>query len=716
AAQQGIADELEKEFAQAEQRLQQRLSLTPTIRFPDNLPVSQKQQAIADAIRDHQVVIVAGETGSGKTTQLPKICLSLGRGVKGLIGHTQPRRLAARTVANRIAEELETSLGGCVGYKVRFNDQVSDATQIKLMTDGILLAEIQQDRLLMQYDTIIIDEAHERSLNIDFLLGYLRELLPRRPDLKVIITSATIDPQRFSRHFNHAPVVEVSGRTYPVEVRYRPVVSDVDESDRDQLQAIFDAVDELGQESNGDILIFMSGEREIRDTADALSRRDLPHTEILPLYARLSNAEQNRVFQPHGGRRIVLATNVAETSLTVPGIKYVIDPGTARISRYSYRTKVQRLPIEPVSQASANQRKGRCGRVSEGICIRLYSEEDFLSRPEFTDPEILRTNLASVILQMTALGLGDISAFPFVEAPDKRNIQDGVRLLEELGAITEEENGRYRLTPSGRQLAQLPVDPRLARMVLEAQKYGCVREVMIIVAALSIQDPRERPAEKQQAADEKHRRFADKESDFIAFVNLWNYLQEQQKALSGNAFRRQCKVDYLNYLRVREWQDIYTQLRQVVRELGMPVNSEPAPYREIHTALLTGLLSHIGLKDAEKQEFSGARNARFAIFPGSALFKKPPKWTMVAELVETSRLWGRIAARIDPEWIEPLAQHLIKRSYSEPHWEKAQGAVMAMEKVTLYGLPIVSARKVNYGPIDPQLSRELFIRHALVEG
>ena len=715
AAQQGIADELEKEFAQAEQRLQQRLRLTPTIRFPDNLPVSQKQQAIADAIRDHQVVIVAGETGSGKTTQLPKICLTLGRGVKGLIGHTQPRRLAARTVANRIAEELETSLGGCVGYKVRFNDQVSDATQVKLMPDGILLAEIQQDRLLMQYDTIIIDEAHERSLNIDFLLGYLRELLPRRPDLKVIITSATIDPQRFSRHFNEAPVVEVSGRTYPVEVRYRPVVNDVDDSDRDQLQAIFDAVDELGQESNGDILVFMSGEREIRDTADALSRRDLPHTEILPLYARLSNAEQNRVFQSHSGRRIVLATNVAETSLTVPGIKYVIDPGTARISRYSYRTKVQRLPIEPVSQASANQRKGRCGRVSEGICIRLYSEEDFLSRPAFTDPEILRTNLASVILQMTALGLGDIGAFPFVEAPDKRNIQDGVRLLEELGAITEEE-GRYRLTPSGRQLAQLPVDPRLARMVLEAQKYGCVREVMIIVAALSIQDPRERPVEKQQAADEKHRRFADKESDFIAFVNLWNYLQEQQKALSGNAFRRQCKTDYLNYLRVREWQDIYTQLRQVVRELGMPVNSEPAPYREIHSALLTGLLSHIGLKDAEKQEFSGARNARFSIFPGSALFKKPPKWAVVAELVETSRLWGRIAARIDPEWIEPLAQHLLKRSYSEPHWEKTQGAVMAMEKVTLYGLPIVNARKVNYGKIDPQLSRELFIRHALVEG
>ena len=716
AAWEGIAAELDQAFTQAEQHLLQRQAATPTIRFPENLPVSQKQQAIADAIRDHQVVIVAGETGSGKTTQLPKICLTLGRGVKGLIGHTQPRRLAARTVANRIADELETSLGGCVGYKVRFNDQVSDHTQVKLMTDGILLAEIQQDRLLMQYDTIIIDEAHERSLNIDFLLGYLRELLPRRPDLKVIITSATIDPQRFSRHFNNAPVIEVSGRTYPVEVRYRPVVNDVEDSERDQLQAIFDAVDELGEESRGDILIFMSGEREIRDTADALSKRDLPHTEILPLYARLSNAEQNRVFQPHSGRRIVLATNVAETSLTVPGIKYVIDPGTARISRYSYRTKVQRLPIEPISQASANQRKGRCGRVSDGICIRLYAEEDFLSRPAFTDPEILRTNLASVILQMTALGLGDISAFPFVEAPDKRNIQDGVRLLEELGAISEEENGRYRLTPSGRQLAQLPVDPRLARMVLEAQKYGCVREVMIITAALSIQDPRERPVEKQQAADEKHRRFADKESDFIAFVNLWNYLQEQQKALSGNAFRRQCKTDYLNYLRVREWQDIYTQLRQVVRELGMPVNSEPAPYREVHTALLTGLLSHIGLKDVEKQEYSGARNARFSIFPGSALFKKPPKWTMVAELVETSRLWGRIAARIDPEWIEPIAQHLLKRSYSEPHWEKAQGAVMATEKVTLYGLPIVNARKVNYGKIDPQLSRELFIRHALVEG
>ncbi|MFG6074791.1 ATP-dependent RNA helicase HrpA [Erwinia sp. OPT-41] len=715
AAQQAIADELSGEIVAAEQRVALRKAATPTIRYPENLPVSQKKQEIAEAIRDHQVVIVAGETGSGKTTQLPKICMELGRGITGLIGHTQPRRLAARTVADRIAAELETSLGGCVGYKVRFNDQVSETTQVKLMTDGILLAEIQQDRLLMQYDTIIIDEAHERSLNIDFLLGYLRELLPRRPDLKIIITSATIDPQRFSRHFHHAPVIEVSGRTYPVEVRYRPIVEEADDTERDQLQAIFDAVDELGQESRGDILIFMSGEREIRDTADALNRRDLPHTEILPLYARLSNAEQNRVFQSHSGRRIVLATNVAETSLTVPGIKYVIDPGTARISRYSFRTKVQRLPIEPISQASANQRKGRCGRVSEGICIRLYSEEDFLSRPAFTDPEILRTNLASVILQMTALGLGDIGAFPFVEAPDKRNIQDGVKLLEELGAITLDDQ-HYKLTPSGRSLAQLPVDPRLAKMVLEAQKYACTREVMIITAALSIQDPRERPVEKQQASDEKHRRFADKESDFLSFVNLWNYLQEQQKALSSSQFRRLCKTDYLNYLRVREWQDIYTQLRQVVRELGIPLNSEPADFRGVHTALLTGLLSHIGQKDVEKQEYSGARNARFSIFPGSGLFKKPPKWTMVAELVETSRLWGRIAARIEPEWIEPLAQHLIKRSYSEPHWEKGQGAVMASEKVTLYGLPIVAARKVNYGPIDPVLSRELFIRHALVEG
>lgn len=700
------------------QKIINRQAVCPTIKYPENLPVSQKKDEIYKAIRDHQVVIIAGETGSGKTTQIPKICLELGRGIKGLIGHTQPRRLAARAVANRLAEELETSVGSAVGYKVRFSDHISDNTLVKLMTDGILLAELQNDRLLKQYDTLIIDEAHERSLNIDFILGYLRQLLPKRPDLKVIITSATIDPERFSRHFHHAPIIEVSGRTYPVEVRYRPVIAEDSDGERDQLEAIIDAVDELGHEGPGDILVFMSGEREIRDTADALNKLNLRHTEVLPLFARLSNSDQNRIFQSHAGRRIVLTTNVAETSLTVPGIKYVIDTGYARISRYSYRTKVQRLPIEPISQASANQRKGRCGRVSDGICIRLYSEDDFLSRPEFTDPEILRTNLASVILQMTSIGLGDIGAFPFVQPPDKRNIQDGVRLLEELGAIDQNATvkGNYRLTLIGRQLAQLPVDPRLARMVLEARHHGCVREVMVITSALSIQDPRERPLEKQQASDEKHRRFADKDSDFIAFLKLWDFLKEQQKELSSSQFRKLCRQDYLNYLRVREWQDVYTQLRQVVKEVGLPVNSQDADYRSIHVSLLSGLLSHIGQKDTDKQEYTGARNARFSIFPGSGLFKKPPKWAMVAELVETNRLWGRIAARIEPEWIEPLATHLVKHHYSEPHWQKSQGATMAKEKVTLYGLPIVASRLINYSKIDPMLCRELFIRHALVEG
>nr|WP_315903469.1 ATP-dependent RNA helicase HrpA [Photorhabdus temperata] len=700
------------------QKIINRQAVCPTIKYPENLPVSQKKDEIYKAIRDHQVVIIAGETGSGKTTQIPKICLELGRGIKGLIGHTQPRRLAARAVANRLAEELETSVGSAVGYKVRFSDHISDNTLVKLMTDGILLAELQNDRLLKQYDTLIIDEAHERSLNIDFILGYLRQLLPKRPDLKVIITSATIDPERFSRHFHHAPIIEVSGRTYPVEVRYRPVIAEDSDGERDQLEAIIDAVDELGHEGPGDILVFMSGEREIRDTADALNKLNLRHTEVLPLFARLSNSDQNRIFQSHAGRRIVLATNVAETSLTVPGIKYVIDTGYARISRYSYRTKVQRLPIEPISQASANQRKGRCGRVSDGICIRLYSEDDFLSRPEFTDPEILRTNLASVILQMTSIGLGDIGAFPFVQPPDKRNIQDGVRLLEELGAIDQNATvkSNYRLTLIGRQLAQLPVDPRLARMVLEARHHGCVREVMVITSALSIQDPRERPLEKQQASDEKHRRFADKDSDFIAFLKLWDFLKEQQKELSSSQFRKLCRQDYLNYLRVREWQDVYTQLRQVVKEVGLPVNSQDADYRSIHVSLLSGLLSHIGQKDTDKQEYTGARNARFSIFPGSGLFKKPPKWAMVAELVETNRLWGRIAARIEPEWIEPLATHLVKHHYSEPHWQKSQGATMAKEKVTLYGLPIVASRLINYSKIDPMLCRELFIRHALVEG
>ena len=692
-------------------------SLPNHIDFPSNLPVVEKKQAIYEAIKHHQVVIIAGETGSGKTTQIPKICLELGLGVKGYIGHTQPRRLAARSVANRIAEELKTEIGQLVGYKVRFSDHVSDSTLIKLMTDGILLAEIQQDKLLLQYDTIIIDEAHERSLNIDFILGYLKQLLPKRPDLKVIITSATIDVERFSNHFNHAPIIEVSGRTYPVEVRYRPVIfSEDSESDKNSdFQPIINAIDELSLESAGDILIFLTGEREIRDLADTLRKLELKHTEILPLYARLSASEQNRIFHPHNGRRIVLATNVAETSLTVPGIKYVIDPGLARISRYSYRTKVQRLPIEPISQASANQRKGRCGRTSDGICIRLYDEQDFLSRPEFTEPEILRTNLASVILQMTSLGLGDIAAFPFVESPDSRYIRDGIRLLEELGAIYTKHH-HYHLTDIGRILSQLPIDPRLARMLVEARQLGCIKEVMIITAALSIQDPRERPFDKQQASDEKHRRFADKESDFISFINLWNYIASQQAELSGNQFRRLCQKEYLNYLRIREWQDVYTQIRQTVKQLAFPINSQLADYRSLHIALLSGLLSHVGMKEIEKHEYIGARNIKFAIFPNSAIFKNQPKWCIASELVETSRLWGRTAAKIEAEWIEPIAKYLVKYSYSEPRWSKKQGTTIANEKVTLYGLPIVASRTVNYSKIDPILSRSLFIRHALVEG
>lgn len=595
------------------------------------------------------------------------------------------------------------------------------------MTDGILLAEIQTDRELRAYDTIIIDEAHERSLNIDFLLGYLAQLLPKRPDLKVVITSATIDPERFSRHFGDAPIIEVSGRTYPVEVRYRPLLEEVGEdaedtadADRDQITAIIDAVEELRGEGQGDILVFLSGEREIRDTADALEKRKFPFTEVLPLYARLSHAEQHRVFQPHTGRRIVLATNVAETSLTVPGIKYVIDPGFARISRYSHRTKVQRLPIEPVSQASANQRKGRCGRTSDGICIRLYSEEDFLARPEFTDAEILRTNLASVILQMTAAGLGDIEKFPFIDPPDHRNIRDGVQLLQELGALEpDQKDPRKRLTQTGRKLAQLPVDPRLARMVLEADRNGCAREVMVIAAALSIQDPRERPADKQAQADQQHARFKDETSDFLAYLNLWRYVREQQRERGSSSFRRMCKQEYLNFLRIREWQDIYTQLRTVAKQMGIHLNDQDAEPDRVHVSLLAGLLSHIGMKDVKdgnKNEYLGARNAKFAIFPGSALSRKQPRFVMSAELVETSRLWARVNAKIEPDWVEPLAEHLLKRTYSEPHWEKDQAAVMAYEKVTLYGVPIVAQRKVNYGRIDPEASRELFIRNALVEG
>ncbi|MEU2955395.1 ATP-dependent RNA helicase HrpA [Streptomyces xanthochromogenes] len=718
-ARQAVLDEIAAEAQKSAERVARRSARMPEVSYPEQLPVSQKKDEILEAIRDHQVVIVAGETGSGKTTQIPKICIELGRGVRGMIGHTQPRRIAARTVADRIAEELKTPLGEAVGWKVRFTDQVDqDATFVKLMTDGILLAEIQTDRELRGYDTIIIDEAHERSLNIDFLLGYLAQLLPRRPDLKVVITSATIDPERFSRHFGDAPIVEVSGRTYPVEVRYRPLLEeDSEDADRDQITAICDAVDELQAEGPGDVLVFLSGEREIRDTADALIKKNLRSTEVLPLYARLSHAEQHRVFQQHSGRRIVLATNVAETSLTVPGIKYVIDPGTARISRYSHRTKVQRLPIEPVSQASANQRKGRCGRTSDGICIRLYSEDDFLTRPEFTDAEILRTNLASVILQMTAAGLGDIEKFPFIDPPDHRNIRDGVQLLQELGALDPtEKDPKKRLTQQGRKLSQLPVDPRLARMVLEADRNGCVREVMVIAAALSIQDPRERPSDKQTQADQQHARFKDETSDFLAFLNLWRYVREQQKERGSSSFRRMCKQEYLNFLRIREWQDIYSQLRTVAKTMGIHLNEEDAPEQSVHTSLLAGLLSHIGLKDTDKNEYLGARSAKFAIFPGSALFKKQPKLVMSAELVETSRLWARVNAKIEPEWVEPLAQHLVKRTYSEPHWEKDQAAVMAYERVTLYGVPIVANRKVNYGRIDAEASRELFIRNALVEG
>ncbi|MFJ8823660.1 ATP-dependent RNA helicase HrpA [Streptomyces sp. NPDC102467] len=733
-----IDAEAEKAEARMATRRERRAALDVT--YPEQLPVSQKKDEIAAAIRDHQVVIVAGETGSGKTTQIPKICLDLGRGVRGMIGHTQPRRIAARTVAERVADELHTPLGEAVGWKVRFTDQVAqDSTFVKLMTDGILLAEIQTDRELRAYDTIIIDEAHERSLNIDFLLGYLAQLLPKRPDLKVVITSATIDPERFSRHFGDAPIVEVSGRTYPVEVRYRPLLEedpdDSADSDRDQITAITDAVEELQREGEGDILVFLSGEREIRDTADALEKKKFRFTEVLPLYARLSHAEQHRVFQQHTGRRVVLATNVAETSLTVPGIKYVIDPGTARISRYSHRTKVQRLPIEAISQASANQRKGRCGRTSDGICVRLYSEDDFLARPEFTDAEILRTNLASVILQMTAAGLGDIEKFPFIDPPDHRNIRDGVQLLHELGALDpSEKDAKKRLTQQGRKLAQLPVDPRLARMVLEADKNGCVREVMVIAAALSIQDPRERPSDKQAQADQQHARFKDETSDFLALLNLWRYVREQQKELGSSAFRRMCKREFLNFLRIREWQDIYTQLRTVAKQMGIHLNEDDAPGDLIHVSLLSGLLSHIGMKDVKeskestqkdpkqagrdrgRNEYVGARNAKFAIFPGSALFKKPPRFVMSAELVETSRLWARVNAKIEPEWVEPLAEHLLKRTYSEPHWEKDQAAVMAFEKVTLYGVPLVAQRKINYGRIDAEVSRELFIRNALVEG
>ena len=678
--------------------------------YPDDLPIVERRQELLAAIRDRQVVVVAGETGSGKSTQLPKLCLELGRGTRGRIGHTQPRRIAARAVAERVAEELGSEVGELVGYTVRFTDRVGGGTYVKVMTDGILLAELQRDRLLQAYDTIIVDEAHERSLNVDFLLGYLRQLLPRRPDLKVIITSATIDTERFSEHFGGAPVIEVSGRTYPVEVRYRPVGVDPDD-DRDQIQAICDAVEELTGEGPGDILVFLSGEREIRDTAEALDRLDLRSTEVVPLFARLSADEQHRVFKPHRGRRIVCATNVAETSLTVPGIRYVVDPGTARISRYNRRTKVQRLPIEAISQASAAQRAGRCGRIGSGICIRLYGEDDHDARPAFTDPEVLRTNLASVILRMAAIGLGDVAAFPFVDPPDARSIDDGVALLRELGALDGD-----RLTPLGRKLANLPIDPRLGRMVLEADRNGCAADVVVIAAALSIQDPRERPVGKEQGADALHARFTDRDSDFITYLNLWRYLREQQRSLGSSAFRRLCKSEHLHHLRVREWQDLHGQLRAIARvPKGEHASAEPDRDR-IHQSLLAGLLSHVGTWDPQKREYVGARQARFAIGKRSALARSKARWVMAGELVETNRLWAHTVARIKPEWIERLAGHLVKRSHGDPWWDEQRASAVTNERVTLYGLPIVASRRTQYSRVDPAGARRIFLQRALVDG
>ncbi|XYQ82905.1 ATP-dependent RNA helicase HrpA [Pseudomonas syringae] len=695
----------------------------PTVRYDDNLPIAAKRDEIKDALLKHQVLIIAGETGSGKTTQLPKICLEIGRGQHGLIGHTQPRRIAARSVASRVADELATPLGALVGYQVRFEDQSDSNTLIKLMTDGILLAETQHDRFLERYDTIIVDEAHERSLNIDFLLGYLKTLLPRRPDLKVIITSATIDLQRFSEHFNDAPIIEVSGRTFPVDTWYRPLTSEQDEegnSVEDDLtvdQAILATLEELAdferseRKSPGDVLVFLPGEREIRDAAEMLRKAQLRHTEILPLYARLSPAEQQRIFQSHSGRRVVLATNVAETSLTVPGIRYVIDTGTARISRYSYRAKVQRLPIEAVSQASANQRKGRCGRVEPGLCVRLYSEEDFNARPEFTDPEILRTNLAAVILQMLHLRLGEITDFPFIEPPDGKAISDGFNLLQELSAVNREN----QLTPLGRQLARLPVDPRMGRMLLEAAKQGSLQEVLIVASAMSVQDVRERPPERQQAADQAHAQWKDADSDFAGLVNLWRGFEEQRQALTASPLRNWCRRNFLNYLRLREWRDSHRQLSLICRDLQLTVNKEPADYPKFHKAILSGLLSQIGQK-ADEGDYLGARQRRFWIHPSSGLGKKRPQWLMTAELVETTKLYARMVAKIDADWIEPLAGHLIKKNHFEPHWEKKRGQVVAFEQITLFGLIVVGRRPVHFGPVDPVVSRELFIREGLVRG
>ena len=702
------------QWRQAAERSQQIVSARrdnlPAISYPD-LPVSARSDEIVELIRNHQVLVVAGETGSGKTTQLPKICLQAGRGIRGIIGHTQPRRIAARTVADRIAEELKTPLGETVGYQVRFSDQSSPKTTIKLMTDGILLAEIQHDRFLSKYDTLIIDEAHERSLNIDFLLGYLKNLLAQRSDLKLIITSATIDVEKFSQHFNNAPVVEVSGRTYPVEVIY----SDIDSLDMDRDQRIIECLREINSNTTpnqgaGDVLVFLSGEREIREASLAIKRAQLPHTEVVPLYARLSLAEQSKIFSPHRGRRVVLSTNVAETSLTVPGIGYVIDTGRARLSRYSYRTKVQRLPIESISQASANQRAGRCGRVSNGVCYRLYEEDDFNNRPEFTDPEIVRTNLAAVILQMLHLRIGDIRNFPFVDPPDSRMISDGFKLLEELQAV----DSRGKLTKLGRQLVSIPLDPRFARMIFEASKNGSLTQVMIITTGLSIQDPRERPADKQQAADQAHAQWRDQSSDFMSLLNLWQHFESKRQELSSNQYSKYCRAHYVSFLRMKEWRDLHHQVHSACRALKLTENQKPAEYAAIHQALLSGLLGQVGIRE-DKWEFLGTRNRKFFIFPGSGLSKKPPKWVMVGSLMETAKQYGLNAAKIDSDWLEPLAAHLVKKTYSAPFYHQKSGQVMAKERQTLFGLSIVEGKNTVYGNVAPAEAREIFIQQALVE-
>jgi ATP-dependent helicase HrpA len=700
-------------------RVAQRRSRLPVLRYPEELPVSEKRDEIAAALRAHQVVIVCGETGSGKTTQLPKICLEIGRGVTGLIGHTQPRRIAARTVAARIAQELGTPLGELVGYKVRFHDQIGPEPFVKLMTDGILLAETQTDRSLRAYDTIIVDEAHERSLNIDFLLGYLRQLLPRRPDLKLIITSATIDAERFAKHFFDAPVVEVSGRLYPVEVKYRPLKPDEEGEAPDLGEAIADALDDLFHAHGpGDALVFLPGEREIRETAEHLRKHPVGRhragmVEILPLFARLSAAEQDRVFKPDTGHRVVLATNVAETSLTVPRIRYVVDPGYARINRYSYRNKVEMLQVEPISRASANQRAGRCGRVSSGVCVRLYGEDEFAARPEFTDPEILRSSLASVILRMKALKLGEPESFPFVEAPQPRMIADGYQLLTELGAVDE----RHNLTAVGAQLAKLPIDPRIARMIVAAKQENCLREGLIIAAALSVQDPRDRPMEKADAADQAHALFVDERSDYLAYLKMWEFYDELLKhKKSTRKLQADCRDRFLSWLRLREWRDLHGQLHALVSELGWRENEKPGDYAQIHRALLAGLLGNIGMKSEDGGDYLGARGIRFHVFPGSALRKKQPKWVMAAELTETTRLFARCVASIEPEWIEQVGSHLAHRQHFDPHWEKASGQVIAYERVIVYGLTVVARRRVSYGPIAPKEAREIFIRGALVDG